>query len=1030
MNIIKILVILALLSVYPLSGAYAQITIDIKNRPASEAVKQIEKVSKYRFFYKKNLNGMTTPITVKADNQSIKNVMDQIVKQIPITYVIKNEIQVILTQTELRKDKPGQPKSVTGVVVSEENGEPIIGATVLVKGSTIGTITDMNGEFSITNILGSANTLQISFVGMEKQEVPIKQGPLKVMLKSDSEVLDEVIVVAYGTAKKSAFTGSATVISSEKLTQRTTTNVVQSLQGQVAGLQMTTGSGQPGGSSPSLIIRGISSISAGTSPLIILDGMPYEGGWNNINPEDVESVSVLKDAASNALYGARGANGVIIITTKQAKTGEAKVTASAKWGVNTRGTIDYDYIKDPGEYYETHYKALYNELRYVKNLPENEAHKQANINMLGNTIATGGLSYNVYSYPENEYLVGLDGKLNPHATLGRVEGNFMLYPDNWIDEAYSNALRQEYNVNVTGGTNKMQMYGSFGYLNDEGITHNSGYERYSTRFKGSYQAKEWLKFGANVNYAHSKSSTITEGSGTELPGFTESVAPIYPVYIRDANGNIMTDENGDMYDWGDSNTALGIYRPISPNQSIQKAKVNMSETNSNTFNGNGFVDITFLKDFKFTFNVGTTVRDQRYFTTGNPYYGFGSEQKGTITVYHYRTTTLNLQQILNYNHSFGKHNVSAMVGHESYKYNYVQLSASKKDMFSYWGNHELNGAIIDASSAASYANNYNNEGYLFRGLYDYDGKYFFSTSYRRDASSRFHPDNWWGNFYSVGAAYLISKENWFKTDWVDLLKVKFSIGQQGNDNIGDYRYVDTYSIKNNNDELSLTFSSKGNKDITWETNTNLNLGVEFELWKHKLNGSLEFFNRKTTDMLNFFSVPLSLGYAGYYANIGDMNNRGVELDLRYTPFNKKNFSWTINFNATHFKNEISYLPEARKTNEMEGHKGYFNADRFYGEGLPIYTWYMKRYAGVSDEGLSMWYYNDKETGEKKTTTTYTSADYYLCGDPHPDLYGGFGTTLNVYGFDLSLMFNYSIGGLTYDSGYGKSDGFQCGASLA
>lgn len=211
----------------------------------------------------------------------------------------------------------------------------------------------------------------------------------------------------------------------------------------------------------------------------------------------------------------------------------------------------------------------------------------------------------------------------------------------------------------------------------------------------------------------------------------------------------------------------------------------------------------------------------------------------------------------------------------------------KKNMFSYWENHELNGAIIDAASADSYATDYNTEGYFFRGLYDYDGKYFFSGSYRRDASSRFHPDHWWGNFYSIGAAYLISREDWFKTNWVDLLKIKFSIGQQGNDNIGNFRYIDTYTIKNNNDELSLAFASKGNKDITWETNTNMNLGVEFELFKHKLTGSFEFFNRKTTDLLNWFTVPLSLGYAGYYDNIGDMNNRGVELDLRYTPFNKR-----------------------------------------------------------------------------------------------------------------------------------------------
>ena len=909
-----------------------------------------------------------------------------------------------------------QKSRVTGLV-EDEHG-PIAGASIFVKETSNGTITDTDGKFSLDGMQKGA-TLVISFVGLKTQEIVWNgQKVLEIKMVDEALDLDEVVVVAYGTAKKSAFTGSAAVVNSEKLTQRSTTNVVQALSGQVAGLQMTSGSGQPGGDAPTLLIRGIGSLNAKNDPLIIVDGMPYEGGWNNINPADVESVSVLKDAASNALYGARGANGVIIITTKQAKAGEAKVTATAKWGVNTRGTIDYDYIKDPGEYYEAHYKALYNQLRYVKGLPENEAYVQANTNMVGNIKENGGLTYNVFNYPENEYLIGQNGKLNPNATVGRVVNGHMLYPDNWIDEAYSSALRQEYNVNIAGGSNKMQMYGSFGYLNDEGVVPNAGYERYSTRFKGSYQAKSWLKFGANISYTHSKTSTLSESYDTDLSSFTESMAPIFPVYIRDEKGNIMTDENGKMYDYGTNNTALGLARANHPNASIQSSMLNFRETNANTLNGNGFIDITFLKDFKFTFNVGTTIREQRYFTTGNPFYGFGAEQNGTISVYHYRTTTLNLQQILNYNRSFGKHNFSAMLGHESYKYNYVQLSAGKKNMFSYWGNHELNGAVIDGASAESYANNYNTEGYFFRGLYDYDSKYFFSVSYRRDASSRFHPDHWWGNFYSFGGAYLMSKEDWFKVDWLDLFKVKFSVGQQGNDNLGsDFRYVATYTIKNNNGELSLAFSQKGNKDITWETNTNTNLGVEFEILNRKLTGSIEYFHRKTTDMLNWFNVPLSLGYAGYYANVGNMINQGIELDFTYIPINKKNFTWKINFNLTHYKNKISYLPEDKKTDVMDGHAGYMNGSRYYGEGLPINTWYMNQYAGVSEEGLSMWYYTDKETGEKKTTTTYSSADNYLCGDPNPDLYGGFGTSLNIYGFDFSAQLAYSIGGKTYDYGY-------------
>ena len=531
-----------------------------------------------------------------------------------------------------------QVTKMSGIVLSKDDGLPVVGASVLIQGTTHGTITDVDGKFVLDNIKPTDKKVMVSFIGMKTQVVDVKSF-VKVVLVTESEMMDEVMVVAYGTAKRSAFTGSASVVNAEKLSKRQTTNVVQALAGQVAGLQMTSGSGQPGGDAPTLIIRGIGSINADNDPLIIVDGMPYEGGWNNINPSDVESVSVLKDAASNALYGARGANGVIIITTKQAKAGEAVVTASAKWGVNTRGTIDYDYIKDPGEYYEAHYKALYNQLRYVKGLSEGEAYAQANKNMVGNTKENGGLTYNVYSYPENENLIGMNGKLNPNATLGRVVNGYMLYPDDWVDEAYSSALRQEYNVNIAGGTDKMQSYGSFGYLKDDGIVPSSNYERYSARFKGLYQAKKWMKYGANISYTHSNSASLTEKYDTDLSSFTEGMAPIYPVYVRNADGNILTDLNGKVYDYGTATAQLGLARPNHPNSSIQSSMLNQENRNGNTFNGNAFVDITFLKDFKFTFNVGTTVNEIRYYTTTNPYYGFGAEQNGTVTMYHYRTTT-------------------------------------------------------------------------------------------------------------------------------------------------------------------------------------------------------------------------------------------------------------------------------------------------------------------------------------------------------------------------------------------------------
>ena len=795
--------------------------------------------------------------------------------------------------------------TVKGTVISSENNEPVIGASVLVKGTTNGTITDINGQFTLTNISPTNKTIIVSFIGMETQEVTIKPE-MKIVMTSTTEVMEEVLVVAYGTAKKSAFTGSAKMIHTEQITKRPVTNVIESLSGQVAGLQMTMTNGQPG-ETPSILIRGISSMSAKTDPLIVLDGMPYEGGWNNINPADVESISVLKDAASTALYGARGANGVIIITTKSAKAGDAKITVDAKWSANTRGEIEYDYIKDPGEYYQAHYKALYNYYLNAQGQTPDQAYVSANTNMIGTNSQTGGLSYNVYS----------------------------------IQNSAAGGFSQAFNT-----------------------------------------------------------------------------APIYPLYLRDTNGKIMQDKNGDMYDFGVSNQGP-LNRPINPNSNgIKLSQLDTYNTSANTLNGDAFIDINFLKDFKFTFNAGTSIRDSRYKNALNPFYGTANSLNGSINVQHWRRTTLNLQQILNYNHSFGLHNVSLMAGHESFNNVYEELYAAKNSMFSFFQNQELNGAISGTNDESSYKSKYNTEGYLFRGMYDYDSKYFFQLSYRRDASSRFHPDNRWGNFYSVGTAWILTKEKWLDDiKWLDLLKLKFSVGQQGNDRIDDFLYVDTYNINNSNNELSLGFSRKGNKNITWETNTNINLGIEFELLKGRLSGSIEYFNRRTTDMLNRFSVPLSLGYSGYYDNIGDMNNKGVEIDLKYIPVKTRNVTWNIGFNATHYRNKISRLAESKKTDIIDGHAGYVNGLYYYGEGLPMYTNYVQKYAGVSEEGKPQWYYTDKQTGEMKTTTTYSQADLYLCGDAVPDLYGGINTSLSFYGFDFSTQINYSIGGQAYDYGY-------------
>jgi len=876
-----------------------------------------------------------------------------------------------------------QNRQISGTV-SDANGHPVAGATVIVDGTSLGTTTNTAGEYTLSAPVNG--TLVVTFVGFEPQQLPIAgKTRINVTMKEDAQAIDDVIVVAFGTAKKEAFTGSAAVIKSDEIAKVQTSNVATALVGRVAGVQTSSTSGDLG-KTPSIRVRGFGSINAGKEPLWIVDGMPYEGDLNNLNTNDIESMTVLKDAASNALYGARGANGVIMVTTKKAKSGDAVVTIDAKWGVNSKALEEYDVITSPAQYYETHFKALYG--YYAQTNPAAKAYALASSGLTSN--GTGGLGYNVYTVPEGQALIGTNGKLNPNATLGRkiiYNGQeYWLTPDDWIDEAYQSAFRQEYNVNISGATERSSFYASLGYLDNTGIIKSSALERYTARLKADYQAKKWLKVGGNMSYAHFSNSNgnSNEGSASSTANifaFSAQMPPIYPVYIRDGSGRIMVDDNGyQMYDYGDKGNA-GLTRPLLPGANgLQTSWLNKKKAEGNAFSGSGFVDISLYKGLKLTVNGSTNIDETRTTYLNNQYYGQFAEAGGTISKYHTRDIAYNLQQILNYNETFGKHNVGLMVGHEYYQKKYYYLSGTKSKLFSY-DNEELGGAVVDGAGAHSYINDYNSEGYFMRAQYDYAGRYFVSGSYRRDASSRFHPDH----------------------------------------TIGYYLYTDTYSIENNNGEIAVLFGQKGNPNITWETNTNLNIGTEFGFWNNRLSGSVDFFNRKTSDMLFAFSVPSSLGYSSYYANVGDMVNRGVEVELNADLIRTKNVLWSFNLNLTHVKNEVTYLAPEHKSTTVEGYKGYIDGSYFVGEGLPLYTYYLRSYAGVDPEtGASLWYKDVKGDDGKITrtkTSDYTSATRYLHDSAIPSVYGGFSTSVSAYGVDFSISFNYQIGGKVYDSGY-------------
>ena len=940
-----------------------------------------------------------------------------------------------------------QDLTVTGVVTDSSTGESVPFAGVQIKGTTAGTVTDIDGLYSIS--VPSDGVLIFSSIGYKSLEISVAgNSKINAVLHPDTEQIEETIVVAFGKATKESFTGSATVVKSSDIAKTQSSDVTRALEGVVAGVQMTTSTGTLG-SSPSIMVRGIGSMSAGTAPLYVVDGIPYSGDMNNINPSDIESMTVLKDAASNALYGARGANGVIMITTKKAKRGESDATVNfdAKWGLNTKALKDYDVITDPGQYYEAYYTALRN---YYQNpdpsLDENgnliitpgltaaQAHIKANQTIAGDTNA-GGLGYIVYDVPVGQSLVGMNGKLNPNATLGRIVGykdeEYLIMPDSWIDEAYRNSLRQEYNLSISGGGEKTSILASFGYLNNKGIVDGSDMYRYTARLRADYQAKKWLKIGANLSYTNYNwnNGNSDEGSGDStgnIFAIATGIAPIYPIFMRNADGSIKIDPKTGYkrYDYGEGSNG-GLIRPYLGNSNaLLEATIDKNNAEGNAFNGTAFAEVKFLKDFTFTFNAGLGVDETRGTAIKNKFYGMAANVGGMISKSHSRSFYMNLQQLINWNKTFGGlHNVNVLIGHENYMRKSYGLSASKSQMFS-MENDELNGAVVDGKSPGSSAGMYNNEGYFIRAQYDFSNRIFASVSYRRDASSRFHPDHRWGNFWSLGGGWLINHEAWFpQQPWLDMLKVKASIGSQGNDNIGDYLYTDTYSLSNSQDSPAISFGVKGNKEITWETNTNFNAGIDFDLLGGKVSGTVEYFYRNTSDMLFWFTTPLSLGYSGYYDNIGDMRNSGIELAVNVGLIRNERVRWDAYVNMTHYTNKVTMLPTDKKTITVEGYEGYANGNRFIGEGLPLYTFYIPKYEGVNKEtGKALWR-KDILAEDKKTvlgwetTEEYSEATQYLCGEPTPDLYGGFGTSLEFMGFDISASFTYSIGGLAYDSGY-------------
>ncbi|VBB47210.1 conserved exported hypothetical protein [uncultured Paludibacter sp.] len=910
-----------------------------------------------------------------------------------------------------------QTKTVSGTVVSAEDGQPIIGASVVLKGTTTGTATNADGRFSFSVPQGG-KTLVVSYVGMKSIEVDAGMN-IQVRMESAEKMIDEVIVVAYGTSTKGTFTGSAGVVNSDAIEKLQVSNISNALAGAVSGVQILKANGQPG-TSATVRIRGVGSINAGMNPLYVVDGIPFDGDLSSLNSADIESMTVLKDAASTALYGARGANGIIMITTKKGSSGKARISFESRLGVNSRSIKNYDVLTSPQNYLETEYQAIYNAGIYNLNYSPIQANAYANQKIITNT--EGGSGYNIYTVPTGELLIGTNGKLNPNAVLGYSDGTYYYTPDNWGKEIFQNNLRKENNLTISGGNENSKYYFSFGYLDDKGIISGSGFTRYSGRFNGDFKVKKWLKVGASLNYNLSNSQypgeQITTNSSGNAFFIANYIAPIYPLYVRDAtNKQVMVNNGRKVYDYGDgvsTNFSRSFMSISNPAGDLIYNKTNYL---MDIMNNSWFAEVTPVKDLVLTARYGLNIDNTRYNDLGNAYMGQSASYGGTAYQEQNRQFGFDQQYFANYQITFNDlHHLDFTAGYDGYSYKYENITAQGYNLYNPESYYVSN--AIDNLKGSGYKNLYSTIGYISRVNYSYDDKYFGSVSYRRDASSRFAPDKRWGNFWSASGAWLMNKESFMQpVKWLDLLKLKASFGQQGNDNIGNYyAYLDQYSMSGADGVFADgTLIYKGNPDLTWETSTSYNIGIDFALFTNKLSGNIEYFGRTSTDMLYNKPTAGSLGYTSIPMNIGSMTNSGVEIELNYNIIKTKNIKWDVTANATFVKNKINKLHPDLRGKLIDG-------TRIYEEGQSMYRMYLVDYAGVEKEtGLAQYWAVDT-TGVRYKTTDYSIAQTtgkIGTKDLLPKVYGGFGTSVEAFGFDASVQLSYQLGGQIYDTGYAR-----------
>lgn len=919
--------------------------------------------------------------------------------------------------------------TVSGTV-TDGNGEPVIGAGVMVKGTTRGVIADFDGNYTIE--VNDTDVLEFSALGfLTAEETVGNRTQINVTLRDEFEELSDVIVVAYGTAKKESFTGSASVVKGEDLQKRTVGNITKSFEGTVPGVQVTSGGGQPG-EGASIRIRGTGSINASSTPLYVVDGVPYDGALSSINPADVESMTVLKDASAGALYGARGANGVVMITTKKGTKDRATVSYKGNVGLASRALKNYNLL-DMKEYVEMSFEALRNAAQFGDGMDYNAASAYASSH-LGEAL--GGLKnpeyYNPYKNYTWETLIDpATGKMNPDASAS--------WDENWMKSITNNkALRTEHVLTLRAGGEKSSTLVSLGYYKEQGTLKTTDFSRFTGRVNSEIQGTSWLKASLNANFSHVDSDyQSSTGTATSNSWFTaQFMAPVYPVYLKDMDGNNVLDADGRLqYEYGaeDDNGYANRVNAQGFN-SLAELVNNRNYYSRNALSARSSLVLgTVNKDallygLKFTVNLGTDFADYGRTTVSDKFHGNAANVGGRIAKTNTRTWSYTVNELVTYDRKFGDFSVNLLAGHEYYRYRYNYANAEKTGIQD--GVDELSPAVT-TSDNSSYSNNYAIESYLSRLNFGYKDRYYLDASWRTDASSRFYKDNRWGNFWSVGASWRVSQEGFMASlkSWLSNLTAKISYGVQGNDDLGTYyAWQGLYNYTWANGSEAGAFASKlENRSVTWEKNDNLNVGVEASLFGGKTALTAEYYYRRTRDMLLSSPLPISTGFTGYDDNVGSMRNQGFEFSIRQVIFDSENFFWDMSLNASLNRNKVLALTGGQDVITSGIH--------VIEVGKPVHTFYMAKSAGVDPATGAQLYYSYyhqtiNEDGDSvyapceeyvTTNTTLANMSKYYFGSREPAVYGSLGTNFTIFkNFDISLMTTYSIGGKIYDSLYAGS----------